>query len=69
MHYKFDATIDLILDQTEKVAVCCDKVDRASRNIFDKRISTLYERALLDEIELHAAALLKKFLELNITSI
>jgi len=49
----FDAIIDFILAQTEKVAVCCDKVDRLSRNIFDKRISTLYEKALVDGVELH----------------
>lgn len=50
---KFDNIIDLILSQTEKVIVCCDKVDRLSRNVFDKRISILYEKALNDEIELH----------------
>lgn len=50
---EFDAIIDLILNQKEKVAVCCDKVDRLSRNVFDKRISLLYEKALNDEIELH----------------
>lgn len=50
---EFDRIIDLILSQTEKIIVCCDKVDRLSRNIFDKRISILYEKALNDEIELH----------------
>jgi site-specific DNA recombinase len=50
---EFDRIIDLILEQQEKVAVCCDKVDRLSRNVFDKRISVLYERALSDRIELH----------------
>lgn len=50
---EFDRIIDLILSQQEKVAVCCDKVDRLSRNVFDKRISILYERALCDQIELH----------------
>ncbi len=50
---EFDAIIDLILDQKEKIMVCCDKVDRLSRNVFDKRISLLYEKALSDEIELH----------------
>ena len=53
---EFDRIIDFILAQNEKVAVCCDKVDRLSRNIFDERISTLYERALADEIELHFAS-------------
>jgi len=37
----------------EKVAVCFDKVDRLSRSIFDKRVATLYEMAVADEIELH----------------
>jgi len=50
---EFDRILDFILEQKEKVAVCCDKVDRLSRNMFDKRISTLYEKALNDEIELH----------------
>lgn len=53
---EFDRIIDFILEQKEKIVVCCDKVDRLSRNIFDKRISTLYERALNDEIELHFAS-------------
>jgi DNA invertase Pin-like site-specific DNA recombinase len=42
-----------VLKQKEKVSVCCDKVDRLSRNIFDKRVAQLYEKALNDEIELH----------------
>ena len=50
---EFDRIIDLILGQQEKIVVCCDKVDRLSRNVFDKRISILYERALCDQIELH----------------
>ena len=50
---EFDRIIDFILEQKETVAVCCDKVDRLSRNIFDKRIAVLYERAIADKIELH----------------
>lgn len=53
---EFDLIIDFILAQKEKVAVCCDKVDRLSRNMFDKRISALYDRALEDKIELHFAS-------------
>ncbi len=49
----FDSILDFILEQKEKIAVCFDKVDRLSRNIFDKRVSMLYEKALKDEIELH----------------
>lgn len=29
---EFDLIIDFILEQKEKVAVCCDNVDRISRN-------------------------------------
>ena len=50
---EFDAIIDYALNQKEKVVICCDKVDRLSRNTFDKRISILYEKALSDQLELH----------------
>ena len=50
---EFDAILDFVITYPEKIVVCCDKVDRLSRNIFDKRISTLYEKALNDEVELH----------------
>jgi len=49
----FDDILDFILGQKEKIAVCFDKVDRLSRNIFDKRIGDLYQKALKDEVELH----------------
>ena len=49
----FDSILEFILNQKEKIAVCFDKVDRLSRNVFDKRISMLYEKALKDEVELH----------------
>ncbi len=49
----FDAILDFVIEQKEKIAVCFDKVDRLSRNVFDKRVSLLYEKALRDEIELH----------------
>src|SRR3990167_3673211 len=51
--HEFDKILDFILEQTEKLIVCCDKVDRLSRNFFDKRISMLYDKALTDAIELH----------------
>lgn len=47
----FDNILDFILEQKEKVAVCFDKVDRLSRNIFDKRVSILYEKALKDQLK------------------
>lgn len=50
---EFDGILDFVLEQKEKIAVCFDKVDRLSRNVFDKRVSLLYEKALKDEIELH----------------
>lgn len=50
---EFDRIFEFILQQTEKVAICCDKVDRLSRNMFDKRVSLLYDKALMDELELH----------------
>lgn len=49
----FDTILDFVIEQKEKIAVCFDKVDRLSRNIFDKRVSLLYEKALKDEVELH----------------
>lgn len=50
---EFDTIFEFIMQHTEKIAVCCDKVDRLSRNMFDKRVSQLYDKALKDEIELH----------------
>lgn len=50
---EFDKILDYLNSTKEKVAVCFDKVDRLSRNVFDKRVSALYEKAVADEIELH----------------
>ncbi|MEX2410874.1 MAG: recombinase family protein [Candidatus Paceibacterota bacterium] len=50
---EFDKALDLIKESKEVIAVCFDKVDRFSRNVFDKRVSALYEKAVNDEIELH----------------
>lgn len=50
---EFDRIFEYIMQQSDKVAICCDKVDRLSRNMFDKRVSLLYDKALRDEIELH----------------
>ncbi|HJZ23724.1 MAG TPA: recombinase family protein, partial [Candidatus Babeliales bacterium] len=33
----FDVIFNFIIEQKEKVAICCDKVDRLTRNMFDKR--------------------------------
>lgn len=52
---EFDKLLEFVqkMAKKEKVAVCFDKVDRLSRSVFDKRVGTLYEMALADEIELH----------------
>jgi len=50
---EFDGIIEFVVAQKDRVAICCDKVDRLSRNIFDKRVSILYEMALKDQVELH----------------
>lgn len=50
---EFDRILEDIGKETEKIVVCFDKVDRLSRNVFDKRVSALYEKAISDEIELH----------------
>lgn len=50
---EFDRILDYIIEQKKRVAVCFDKVDRLSRNMFDKRVAALHDRALKDEIELH----------------
>tara|TARA_Y100000588_G_C14276792_1_gene934731 strand:- start:2236 stop:3759 length:1524 start_codon:yes stop_codon:yes gene_type:complete len=50
---EFDKIIDFVLNHEDKVALCCDKVDRLTRNTFDKRVAQLYDKALQDKIELH----------------
>lgn len=50
---EFDKILEYIKAQKEKIAVCFDKVDRFSRNIFDQRVSALYDLAMQDKIELH----------------
>lgn len=53
---KFDSILQQIQGSKEKIAVCFDKVDRFSRNVFDKRVATLYELAMGGQIELHFAS-------------
>src|SRR3989338_8877309 len=50
---EFDKVLEYLKTHSEKFAVCFDKVDRLSRNVFDKRVSLLYDKAVADEIELH----------------
>lgn len=52
----FDEILIYIQESKVKLAVCFDKVDRLSRNVFDKRVSVLYEKAVNNEIELHFAS-------------
>ena len=56
---EFDRILDYIIGLKETVAVCFDKVDRLSRNVFDMRVATLYEKALKDEVELHLTSEIK----------
>jgi site-specific DNA recombinase len=49
----FDEIIDFIKSQTEIVAIGFDKVDRLSRNVFDKRVAYLYDQAIAGKVELH----------------
>ena len=41
---EFDRIIDFILNHKEKIAVCCDKVDRLSRNMFDNAFRCFMNR-------------------------
>ena len=50
---QFDQVLDFVLSQKEPIAVCMDKIDRLSRNVFDKRVAKLYELAIAGSIELH----------------
>lgn len=50
---EFDKVLDIVKNNQEKIAVCFDKVDRFSRNVFDKRVATLYDLAMQDKTELH----------------
>lgn len=49
----FDEILDFIKSQKETVIVAFDKVDRFSRNVFDKRVAELHEMAITGKIELH----------------
>ncbi|OGX30853.1 MAG: hypothetical protein A2787_01430 [Omnitrophica WOR_2 bacterium RIFCSPHIGHO2_01_FULL_48_9] len=53
---EFDNILKSVEQSKEKIAVCFDKVDRFSRNVFDKRVATLYDLAMADKIELHFAS-------------
>jgi DNA invertase Pin-like site-specific DNA recombinase len=53
---EFDGIMEYVKAQKEKIAVCFDKVDRFSRNVFDTRVAKLYDLAMLDKIELHFAS-------------
>ena len=50
---QFDEIVEYIEQSKEKIAICFDKVDRMSRNVFDKRVAVLYEKALSGSVELH----------------
>lgn len=50
---EIDKVLKYLKSTKEKIALCFDKVDRFSRNIFDKRVAYLYELAMRDKVELH----------------
>lgn len=50
---EFDRILSFLNGKKDKIAVCFDKVDRFSRNVFDKRVAEIYEMAVADRIELH----------------
>jgi site-specific DNA recombinase len=52
----FDKALEYLKSNKEKIVVCFDKVDRFSRNVFDKRVASLYDLAMKDKIELHFAS-------------
>jgi len=52
----FDRALEYLKSNKEKIVVCFDKVDRFSRNVFDKRVASLYNLAMKDKIELHFAS-------------
>ena len=53
---EFDKILEYLKSNKEKTAVCFDKVDRFSRNVFDKRVASLFDLAMKDKIELHFAS-------------
>ncbi len=52
----FDKALEYLKTSKEKIVICFDKVDRFSRNVFDKRVSLLHELAMKDKTELHFAS-------------
>jgi len=52
----FDKALDYLKSIKDRIVVCFDKVDRFSRNVFDKRVASLYDLAMQDKIELHFAS-------------
>jgi len=53
---EFDKVLEYLNEHKEKIALCFDKVDRFSRNVFDKRVPMIYNLAMEDKIELHFAS-------------
>ncbi len=50
---EFDKVLEKIQESKERFAICFDKVDRFSRNVFDRRVGILYDLAMQGKIELH----------------
>ncbi len=53
---EFDNALAFLENQKEIIAVVFDKVDRLSRNLFDKRIPLLFKLAQESKIEMHFAS-------------
>jgi len=52
---EFDKLLEYVQKtaKKEKIVACFDKVDRLSRNVFDQRVSALFDMAISGKIELH----------------
>ncbi|MFH1089515.1 MAG: recombinase family protein, partial [Candidatus Uhrbacteria bacterium] len=50
---KFDEFIEYLNKQKNKVIVCFDKVDRLTRNVYDTRVNSLFQRAKEGKLEIH----------------
>jgi len=50
---EFDKFVEHLLKTKEPLVAVIDKVDRLSRDFFDKRIGELYNKATIGEIEIH----------------
>lgn len=50
---EFEQVVKVLESFNEKVVFCCDKIDRLTRNVFDKNLATLEELRKSGKLELH----------------